>query len=93
MIHAKFQYNRNVSEEGDFLKVYTINGHDNQLGHLTWTTYTNFHFFFRWMPHTTFCFEWLKKFWRRCCLKTVDGQSQMTPNLSAHLELNDKTIK
>ena len=36
MIHAKFQDHRTSgSEEEDFLKVFTIYGHDVQLGHVT----------------------------------------------------------
>ena len=44
MLHAMFQDHRTSgSGEEDFLKVFTIYGHDGHLGHVTWTIYINFH--------------------------------------------------
>ena len=43
MLHAKFQDHRTSgSGEEDFLMVFTIYGHGGHLGHVTWTSYTNF---------------------------------------------------
>ena len=43
MLHAKFQNHRpSGSGEEDFLKVFAIYSHGGQLGHVTWTIYTNF---------------------------------------------------
>ena len=43
MLHTKFQGHRPFrSGEEDFLKVFTIYGHDGHLGHVTKTVWTNF---------------------------------------------------
>ena len=43
MLHAKFHHHRTISSVGeDFLRFFTIYGHDGHLGHVTWTIYINF---------------------------------------------------
>ena len=45
MLHTKFCGNRPAgSEEEDFLRVFTINGHGGHLGHVTSIMSSDFHF-------------------------------------------------
>ena len=57
MLHAKFQ-NYRPSGSGDFLKVFAIYRHGGHLGHVTLTSYTNFHCLLLTMLHIQFGFDW-----------------------------------
>ena len=61
MLHAKFQENRT-----------SVYGHDNRLGHVIWTIYTNFRSRFPWILHIRFGFDWQNGLWMRRSLKIVD---------------------
>ena len=59
MLHAKFQDHRTSgSEKRRFFKVFTIYGHGDHLGHVTWTIYTNFGSPFPGRLHIKFGFDW-----------------------------------
>ena len=59
MLHAKIQNDRpSGSVEEDFLKVFSIYSHGGHLGHMTLTSYTNFHSLFLRMLHIKFGFDW-----------------------------------
>ena len=42
MLYARFQDHRTSGSGEDFLKVFTIYGHGDHHGHVTWNIYTNF---------------------------------------------------
>ena len=59
MLHAKFQNHRlSGSGEEDFLKVFAIYSHGGHLGHVTLTSYLNFHCLLLTMLHIKFGFDW-----------------------------------
>ena len=59
MIHAQFQDNLSSgSGEKEFLKVFTIYGHNGHLGHVTWTIYINLHCPLPKRLHMKFGFDW-----------------------------------
>ena len=63
MLHAKFQDRRiSGSVEDGFLKVFTIFWHGGNLGHVTWTIYTNFGSPFPRRLHIIFGFDWPSSF-------------------------------
>ena len=63
MIHAKFQENRTSGSGVDFLKVFTIYGHDGHLCHVTsWTIYINFRYHFPKRLHMKFGIDWPSDF-------------------------------
>ena len=63
MLHIKFQENRPArSEEEDFLKVFTIYGHGDHIGHVTRIMLINFHFLVPESSHTDFSSEWPSSF-------------------------------
>ena len=63
MLHAKFQDHRTSgSGEEDFFKVFTIYGHGDHLGHVTWTIYINFRSPFPRRLHIKFGFDWSSDF-------------------------------
>ena len=63
MLHTKFHGNRPAgSGEEGFLRVVTIYGHGGNLGHGTWTIYTNFGSPFPRRLHIKFGFDWLRGF-------------------------------
>ena len=65
MLYTKFRGNRPVgSGEKDFLKVFTIYGNGDHLGHVTWTIYTNFRSPFPRRLHIKFGFDWPSGFFR-----------------------------
>ena len=58
MLNTKFRENRSTGSGEDFLKVFTIYGHDGHLGHVTWTIYIHFHSPFQMRLHIKFGFDW-----------------------------------
>ena len=59
MLHTKFRGNRSTGSGGeDFLQVFTIYGRGGNLGHVTWTIYTNFGSPFPRRLHIKFGFDW-----------------------------------
>ena len=63
MLHAKFQDHRTSgSREEDFLKVFTIYGHDGYLCHVTWAIYIKFHSPFPRRLQMKFGIDWLSDF-------------------------------
>ena len=44
MLHTKFRGNRSACSGEDFQRVFTINAHDSNLGHVTSTMSSDFHF-------------------------------------------------
>ena len=63
MLHAKFQNHRpSGSGEEDFLSFFAIYSHGGHLGHVTLTTYTNFHSLFLRILSKTFGFDWPNSF-------------------------------
>ena len=63
MLHTKFQGHRPFgSGEEDFFKVFTIYGHGGHLGHVTWTSLTNFRSPIPWRLHMKFGFDWPSDF-------------------------------
>ena len=59
MLHTKFPGNQPTgSGKEGFLRFFTIYGHGGQLGHVTWTIYTNFRSPFPRRLHIKFGFDW-----------------------------------
>ena len=59
MLHAKFQDHRTSgSGEEDFLKVFTLYGHGDHFGYVTWTIYSNFCSPFPRRVNIKFGFDW-----------------------------------
>ena len=87
MLHAKFQNHRpSGSEEEDFNFFFAIYSHGGHLGHVTLTSYINFHFLFLWTLHKKFGFDWLSRFLEKAFLNIMvifmyiaPGQGQTTP--------------
>ena len=58
MLHAKFQDHRTSGSGEEYLKVFTINGHDGHLGHATCTIYIKFLSHFTGRIHMKFGIDW-----------------------------------
>ena len=63
MLHTKFRENRPAgSGEEDFLRVFTIYGHSDHLGHVTSIISSNFRFLVPESFHTKSSSEWPSSF-------------------------------
>ena len=63
MLHAKFQNHEPPdSGEEDFKEDFFFSIYSHSLGHVTLTSYTNFHFPFITMLHIKFGFDWTSGF-------------------------------
>ena len=58
VLHTKFQGHQPFGSGEDFLKVFTIYGHDGFLGRVTWTVWTNFCSPIPRRLHMKFSFNW-----------------------------------
>ena len=66
--------------EKKILKVFVIYSHGDQLGHVTLTSYTNFHFPFLTMLHIKFGFDWpSQEYYGHIHVYIHGGQAQTTP--------------
>ena len=79
MLHAKLPGNRPAGSGEDFRRDFTIYGCGGNLGHLTWTIYTNFGSAFPRRLQIKFGFDWPSGF-REDLLKswTTDGRWRRT---------------
>ena len=62
MLHTKFRGNRPAGSGEDFLRLFTIYGRGDHLGHVTSIMLINFHFLLPESFHVKFGSEWLSSF-------------------------------